>query len=168
MKCPRDLLIQWRDPWDLTPAPGHPKAHPEVQVRRIAASIGSFTFDQPIVVDGKDVIVKGHGRREAAIRLGLALVPVLVREDLDQPARLAAALADNKSAESHWLPAELAAGLGTLLEQGRDCQDTGFSREEVQGLVQAEPPPKGAYRRPDQLRGRALAKCPHCGRILAG
>ena len=38
-----------------------------------------FGFDQAIVVDGQGVIIKGHGRREAALRLGLKQVPVIVR-----------------------------------------------------------------------------------------
>ena len=76
------LNIEWRHPDGLTSYARNPKTHPDDQIAKIAASIASFGFDQPIVVDAEGVIIKGHGRREASLLLGLTRVPVVVRNDL--------------------------------------------------------------------------------------
>jgi len=82
-------------PYDL-----NSKKHPKDQVAGIAESIKKFGWDQPIVVDRDFVIIKGHGRRLAAIELGMKEVPVLVRDDLTPEAVKAARLADNRTALS--------------------------------------------------------------------
>lgn len=76
------------------------KNHDKTQVSKIAKSIQEFGWDQPIVVDGEGVIIKGHGRRLAAIQLGIKTVPVVVRDDLSPEAVKAARIADNRVAES--------------------------------------------------------------------
>ena len=73
------------------------KKHDERQVAGIAASLKSG-WDQPIVVDKAGVIIKGHGRRLAAIKLGMKEVPVLVRHDLTPEQVKVARLADNRVA----------------------------------------------------------------------
>ena len=47
-------------------------------VEAVATSIRAFGFRQPIVVDENDVIIVGHTRYKAALRLGLKTVPVHV------------------------------------------------------------------------------------------
>ena len=94
--------IVWRSPDSLTPYFRNAKKHPTEQIDKIASSIAEFKFDQPIVIDGQGVIIKGHGRREAAIRLGIKEVPVIVREDLSEVQAKAARMADNRVAESPW------------------------------------------------------------------
>jgi hypothetical protein len=76
------------------------KKHPPQQIAKIAGSIREFGWTQPIVVDRHGVIIAGHGRRLAAIELGLREVPVWVRDDLDDNQVKALRLVDNKSAES--------------------------------------------------------------------
>lgn len=89
------------------------KKHEDKQVDAIATSIQRFGFDQPIVVDSEGVIIKGHGRRLACIKLGLKHVPVLIREDLSPEQANAARIADNKVAvgdfDTELLKAELEA-----------------------------------------------------------
>ena len=71
--------------------PGNAKIHDEKQIKSIALSIQKFGFDVPIVVDGAGVIIKGHGRRLAAIYLKYTHVPVIVRTDMwPGPAQAAA------------------------------------------------------------------------------
>lgn len=88
------------------------KIHDRAQVARIVESIKRFGWDQPIVVDKNGVIIKGHGRRLAAIELGMTEVPVLVRNDLTDDQVRAARLADNRAAvgdlDSSLLQKELA------------------------------------------------------------
>ena len=73
----------------------------------ITKSIEEFKVDQPIVVDGDGVIIKGHGRLEAAQRLGLKTFPVVVRTDLTPEQVRLARIADNRSAEAEALELEL-------------------------------------------------------------
>lgn len=87
--------------WDIDkviPYEKNSKLHDPDQVAKIAESITKFGWDQPIVVDKNGVIIKGHGRRLAAIKLGLATVPVLPRSDLSDEQVKASRLADNRAA----------------------------------------------------------------------
>lgn len=87
--------------WDLDrikPFELNAKKHDDKQVEAIVKSIQRFGFDQPIVVDKDGVVIKGHGRRLACIKLGLKQVPVLVRSDLTEDQVNAARLADNRVA----------------------------------------------------------------------
>lgn len=90
--------IQMRDINSIFPYDLNAKTHDEKQVERIAKSIEEFGWDQPIVVDKDGVIIKGHGRRLAAIRLGFTQVPVWVRNDLSADKVRASRLADNRVA----------------------------------------------------------------------
>jgi ParB-like chromosome segregation protein Spo0J len=56
-------------------------------VARIAASISEFGFANPILVDGVNGIIAGHGRLLAARKLGLASVPVIVLAHLTEAQR---------------------------------------------------------------------------------
>lgn len=89
--------------WDIekiTPYELNSKIHDPAQVAKIAKSIKELGWDQPIVVDANGVVIKGHGRRLAAISLGMTKVPVLVRRDLTPEQVRAARLADNRVALS--------------------------------------------------------------------
>ncbi|WP_297478362.1 ParB/Srx family N-terminal domain-containing protein [Ferrovum sp.] len=89
--------------WEISkvkPYESNVKIHDPAQVTKIAQSIERFGWDQPIVVDKDGIIIKGHGRRLAAIKLGIDKVPVLVRDDLTPDQAKAARLADNRVALS--------------------------------------------------------------------
>lgn len=92
------MKIVMRDVSDIHEYELNVKKHDKDQVARIAKSIQDLGWDQPIVVDKHGVIIKGHGRRRAAISLGMTKVPVLVRDDLDEEQVRAARLADNRVA----------------------------------------------------------------------
>lgn len=77
------------------------KIHDDAQVTKIAKSLSEFGWDQPIVVDKNGVIIKGHGRRLAAIKLGFESAPVWVRDDLTEEQVRASRLADNRVAISN-------------------------------------------------------------------
>jgi hypothetical protein len=96
----KPLKIELWDPKDLIPYEHNSKKHPDEQIAKIAESTQKFGWDQPIVVDKHGVIIKGHGRRLAALKLGLAKVPVLIRADLTPDQVKAARLADNRAALS--------------------------------------------------------------------
>ena len=54
---------------DLKPFPGNPRQHPEVQIARLMRSIAEV-WTNPILIDETGTILAGHGRLEAAKRLG--------------------------------------------------------------------------------------------------
>lgn len=88
--------------WDigrLVPYELNSKKHDKAQVKKIAASIREFGWNQPIVVDKDGVIIVGHGRRLAGLELGDKQVPVWVRDDLTPQQVRALRLADNRVAE---------------------------------------------------------------------
>ena len=84
--------------WDISrliPYEKNAKLHPDEQIARLSAAIDRYGWDQPIVVDGAGVIIKGHGRRLAALKLGMTKVPVLVRSDLSKAEADAVRISDN-------------------------------------------------------------------------
>lgn len=85
---------------NIKPYDKNAKIHDDKQVEKIAASIKEFGWTQPIVVDQNGVIIAGHGRRLAAIKLGMKQVPVLRRDDLTEEQVRALRLADNRVAIS--------------------------------------------------------------------
>ena len=92
------MRIQWRKLSQITPYPGNPRVNQHA-VDAVAASIRRFGFRQPIVVDEAGVIIAGHTRYLAALKLGLKKVPVHVAAGLSPEEVRAYRLADNKTGE---------------------------------------------------------------------
>lgn len=98
----------------------------------MALSIKQNGFNTPIVIDEHNVIINGHGRYEAAVALGLDVVPVVQVTHLDEPRKRAYRIADNKIASmSDWKADLLPAELTAIIEAGVDLDDTGFSAAEL-------------------------------------
>lgn len=85
---------------DIIPYEHNAKIHSEEQIRKIAASIEKFKWQQPIVIDRNNVIVCGHGRYEAAKLLGYNKVPCKYADELTEDEIKAYRLADNRIAEA--------------------------------------------------------------------
>lgn len=129
---PKQFQIEYRNPKDLIPYANNTRKHSQEQVAKLAGAIAEFDFDQPIVVDGKGVIIKGHGRQESAIRLGLKQIPVIVRDDLTPAQVKAARLADNRIAADGRDDYEaIALELEALAELNFDLKYTGFDPAEL-------------------------------------
>jgi len=119
----------------LIPYSNNPKEHPDEQVNKIASSIKNYGWDQPIVVDGDGEIIKGHGRLQAAEKLGLDEVPVIWREDLSDAEAKAARIADNKTAESEWSDDLLGAEVDLLSDTDIGLDTLGFDDDELDDLL---------------------------------
>ena len=105
-------------------------------MKKIASSIKNYGWDQPIVIDGSNEIIKGHGRLQAAEILGLNEVPVIKREDLTEAEARASRIADNKTAESPWLDDELETEVGVLADDDAiDLDSLGFDDDELNDLL---------------------------------
>jgi site-specific DNA-methyltransferase (adenine-specific) len=119
-------------------------------VDAVATSIKEFGFRQPIVVDEEGVIIVGHTRHKAALKLGLETVPVHVAVGLSPAQARAYRIADNQTARlSEWdndlLPQELA----ELQKMDFDLDLTGFSADELTALL--APPPTEGLTDPDDI-----------------
>lgn len=135
---PGDLRVAWRAPGALKPAPHNARTHSERQIAQIMGSIEQFGFTNPVLLDGDDGIIAGHGRVEAARRLGLAMVPTIALSHLSAVEQRVYALADNKLAlNSGWDENLLRIELGILgdLDLGFEIDLTGFSTPELDLLL---------------------------------
>lgn len=107
---------------DLTPYEGNPRNN-EQAIDKVAESIRQFGPRQPIVVDAKRVIIVGHTRYYAALKLGLDSFPVHIAKDLTPGQAALYRIADNRTAEcATWDLDKLRAEL-QLLADGNDQAD---------------------------------------------
>lgn len=123
----------------LKPYPGNARTHSKKQVRQIAASIKTFGFNVPILIDEAHMVLAGHGRLEAARQLGLEMVPVLRVAHLSEAEKRAFILADNKIAQNAaWDPQQLAIEFQSLIELEPifELTVTGFETGEIDHAIQ--------------------------------
>lgn len=122
----------------LKPHDRNPRTHTKKQIRQIADSIKRFGFTNPVLVDGENRIIAGHGRVEAARSIGMTTVPVLRLEHMTEADRRAYVVADNRLAElAGWDNELLALELGAMLELDSkfDLTLTGFDTAEIEALL---------------------------------
>jgi DNA modification methylase len=120
----------------LRPYERNARTHSPEQVAQIVASITEFGFTNPILVDGADGILAGHGRLAAAKDMGLAKVPVIVIDHLSAAQRRAYILADNQLAlNAGWDMDALRLELGDLQLEDFDLSLIGFSDEQLAELM---------------------------------
>ena len=124
---------------DVKPYPNNPRDN-EKAVPAVAASIERFGFRNPILVDGDGVIIEGHTRRLAAIKLGMREVPVVYATDLTPDEVKALRVIDNKTAElADWDEDVLAGEAELLKDAGFDLEDFGFDPKELEALLSPDP-----------------------------
>lgn len=130
------MKIEQRPVANLIPYVNNSRKHSEEQVAQIAASIKEFGWTNPILVDGANGIIAGHGRLMAARKLGMEAVPVIELAHLSEPQRKALIIADNKLAmNAEWDNDLLMLELGELLEGGFDLDLLGFGKDELDALL---------------------------------
>jgi ParB-like chromosome segregation protein Spo0J len=151
---------------DLIPYARNSRTHSDAQVSKIAASIREFGFLNPIIVDGKNGIIAGHGRVMAAQKLGLADVPVIEAAHLTDAQKRAYVIADNRLAlDAGWDNEMLKIELQDLDLAGFDLKLTGFDIGELTALFYEPdfaPGNESEQGRLDQLAPK-IVQCPHCG-----
>ena len=126
------MEITQRKTADLIPYVNNARTHSEQQVLQIAASKKEFGFNSPVLVDGEDGIISGHGRVMAAKKLGLDEVPTIELKHLTKTQKKAYILADNRLAlNSGWDNNLLALELGELSDDGFDLDLLGFDVDEL-------------------------------------
>jgi len=120
----------------LIPFARNSRTHSDEQVAQIAASIREFGWTNPILIDGANGIIAGHGRLAAARKLGLDAVPVIVLDHLSDAQKRALVIADNKLAlNAGWDFELLASEIEGLGEDGFDLSLLGFNEDELANLL---------------------------------
>jgi DNA modification methylase len=157
-----NLRIQYRQVSKLRPYAKNARVHPPEQIDKIKRLIQTVGFVVPIVVDGKNGILKGHGSLQAAMQLGMDRVPVVEVSGVSDGEKRAFILADNRVAmDAGWDEKLLAIELGDLQRMGLDLALTAFDAKELAFSLEpdapepTEPPvptlPKHAVTRPGDL-----------------
>lgn len=137
------MQIEKRQLSELIPYINNSRKHSDDQVTQIAASIKEFGWTNPILVDGDNGIIAGHGRIMAAKKLNMTEVPVIELAHLSKEQRKALIIADNKLAlNSDWDTNLLAIELKDLQDLGFDLNLTGFADKELADIL-----------KPDQVDG---------------
>src|ERR1700755_1432059 len=128
----RVLRVEYRPLENLIPYARNARTHSDAQVAQIAASIREFGWTNPILVDGDNGIIAGHGRLLAARKLGMNEVPVIELAGLTEAQTRALVIADNKLAlTAGWDTELLGLELADLGELGFNLSLTGFDALEI-------------------------------------
>ncbi|MCJ2011939.1 ParB N-terminal domain-containing protein [Methylobacterium sp. J-076] len=131
-------------------------------MRQIADSIRRFGFTAPVLIDGDETILAGHGRVEAAKLVGLDTVPCLRLDRMTEAEKRAYVIADNKLAlNAGWDEQILAEELKALLatDLGFDVGITGFTIPEIDGLIDSLAPEEPGPPEDDILPVDAPVRC---------
>ena len=123
----------------LIPYVNNARTHSDEQISQIAASIKEFGFRNPILIDGDNGIIAGHGRVMAAKKLGLTTIPYIDCSDLTEAQKKAYIIADNKIAlNAGWDEELLKLELEDIEVSDIDMELLGFSDEELKRLIGVE------------------------------
>lgn len=131
--------IQWAKPEDLISYSKNNKVHPEEQILRLVCSIQEFGFDVPCVVDVNKVLIKGEGRKQAAMKMGMKLIPYIVRDDLTPEQVIASRIADNASSSLDYNKDFLRFDLKTLEMKEFNLSTTALKYNDIQELLKDIP-----------------------------
>jgi DNA modification methylase len=120
---------------DVKPYPNNPRTN-DAGVDAVAASLKAFGWQQPLVVDEQGVLIVGHTRLKAALKLGMKTVPVHVARGLTPEQARAYRIADNQTATlSGWDDGKLAAELMELQNADFALGLTGFAEDDLLRLL---------------------------------
>jgi len=124
---------------ELIPYVKNSRTHSDEQVAQIAASIKEFGWTNPILIDGENGIIAGHGRLLAARKLGYTKVPTIELKDLTETQKKAYIIADNRLAlNAGWDNEMLTIELNDLLADGFALELLGFDSKELNALLEPE------------------------------
>ena len=131
--------LEWRSVSTLIPYARNSRTHSDEQIAQIAASIKEFGWTNPILIDGDNGIIAGHGRLSAARKLGHEEVPVIELKDLTETQRKAYIIADNRLAlNAGWDNEMLTIELNDLLADNFALDILGFDPKELNALLEPE------------------------------
>lgn len=148
-----EMKIQMMELKKLVPYANNPRNN-EKAVDAVAESIKQFGFRNPIIVDPGMVIISGHTRRLAAMKLGLKTVPVYIAADMTEQQKKAFRIADNRVAElATWDKELLKNEIADIIDV--NLSDFGFDLDELKAIQR-------------ESLGISVHRCPKCGHEWRG
>jgi hypothetical protein len=110
------------------------RTHSANQVRQIVEAVRTFGWTNPLLIDGANLVIAGHGRLAAARELGMTEVPCIRVTGLTEAQVRALILSDNKIAmNAGWDDKLLAEELRTI-QFDIDSGELDFKTDEVVGF----------------------------------
>ena len=159
--------IESRDIDKLIPYINNSRKHSDEQVAQIAASIKEFGWTNPILVDGDNGLIAGHGRLLAARKLGMNTVPVIELAHLTENQKKALIIADNKLAlNADWDIELLRLELNELDANEFNLDILGFNTQELSAFmndINFDAATEDDQGKLDELDPKWI-DCPHCGK----
>jgi ParB-like chromosome segregation protein Spo0J len=155
------LAIKYKKITELTPYSKNSRTHSDSQIAQLVASLREFGFTNPILLDGKNGIIAGHGRLKAAQQLEYETVPTIELGNLTDEQKRAYIIADNKLAlNAGWDNELLAFEIESLQDAGFDLSLTGFNADELKALTFEETDDEEEFKEPsDESRNTLLIEC---------
>ena len=134
--CAYDELL---DIGKAVPNPKNPNTHPKAQIELLAKIIRAQGWRQPITISNRSgLIVKGHGRLEAAILLGQDQVPVDFQNYATEAEEIADLTADNRLAELAEMNNTMLADILADFDTGEmPLELTGYTEEDLASIIDA-------------------------------
>lgn len=134
------MKLETRSVASLIPYVNNARTHDEHQVTLLASSIKEFKFCNPVLIDEQNGIIAGHGRVQAAQKLGITEVPTITLSHLSDAQKKAYMLADNRMAlDAGWNPELLKLEMTELDGLDFDLSLTGFNEEEIAVFLMDDP-----------------------------
>jgi len=133
------------DPNTLKPNPANPNRHSAHQIQLLASIIQEQGWRNPVTVSKRSgLIVRGHGRLEAALLIGCDVIPVDEQDYASDAEELADLLADNRLSELAELDEDdLRRVLKSIAgaDPSFDLELTGFMEDEIRKLMDGDDDP---------------------------
>ena len=151
------MEIIYKSTKEIKPYENNPRNNNEA-VEKVAVSITDYGFRVPIIIDSNNVIVAGHTRYKAALKIGCESVPCIVIDDLTPEQIRAYRLVDNKTAEYSSWDFE-------MLEKELKSLDIDISEFEFHDLVETLDISDDDFYTDETVKNVKVKsiKCPHCG-----
>ena len=137
MKEPLDRLeVEMVNPRDLIPYSKNARKHSDEQIAVLVQSIKEFGFTNPVLIHSTGRIIAGHGRVQAALKMGKESIPAIRLNHLNDVQVKALTIADNQLATlAGWDFDILASEIDALNDEGFDMSLLGFSDAELDELI---------------------------------
>tara|TARA_Y100001973_G_C5162800_1_gene314448 strand:- start:76 stop:1353 length:1278 start_codon:yes stop_codon:yes gene_type:complete len=124
---------------ELIPYVNNARTHTDEQVKQIASSIKEFGWTNPVLIDGDNGVIAGHGRLLAGQKLGMDKVPTIELQGLSEAQKKAYILADNRLAQNAgWDEDLLKIELQDLESMDFDMSLIGFELAELNKFLKEE------------------------------